>query len=324
MIKMNETIKCNNCGIIIQKPISYFKKQIKNGYKNFYCCLNCQSTFLKNEKLKRLNENTIIKTCKVCNKEFTTINKDSMFCSISCSTTFYNKQFGSRLNDETKLKISKKLKEYYKTNKQYNETEKIIKICPICNKEFKVTNCYKNRIYCSKECYNNDKTLKFRKKVSGGIRVGSGIGKHGWYKGYWCDSSWELAYVIYNLEHNIKFERNKIGFEYEYNKQKLKFYPDFVLNDGTYIEIKGIMNNKNLAKINSFQYKLIVIDKDKIKKYLTYVIEKYGNDFIKLYENNPYNERKNKCLICGEPAKNMYCSRKCSGVAANKRKHNKM
>ena len=28
-----------------------------------------------------------------------------------------------------------------------------------------------------------------------------GYGKHGWYKEYWCDSSWELAYVIYNLDY---------------------------------------------------------------------------------------------------------------------------
>lgn len=32
---------------------------------------------------------------------------------------------------------------------------------------------------------------------AGGYRPGSGIGKQGWYKNYWCDSSWELAYVIY-------------------------------------------------------------------------------------------------------------------------------
>ena len=57
------------------------------------------------------------------------------------------------------------------------------------------------------------------------------------YKGYWCDSSWELAYVIYNLEHNIKFERNKQGFEYEFENKKYKYYPDFILEDGTYVEV---------------------------------------------------------------------------------------
>ncbi|MEI7942893.1 MAG: hypothetical protein WCH76_06985 [Candidatus Riflemargulisbacteria bacterium] len=44
---------------------------------------------------------------------------------------------------------------------------------------------------------------------SGGYRRKSGRGKHGWYKGIWCDSSWELAWVMYHLDHGIPFERNK-------------------------------------------------------------------------------------------------------------------
>lgn len=59
----------------------------------------------------------------------------------------------------------------------------------------------------------------------------SGYGKHGWYKEYWCDSSWELAYVIYNLDHNIKFKRNYQGFTYIFNNKLHKFYPDFILED---------------------------------------------------------------------------------------------
>ena len=103
------------------------------------------------------------------------------------------------------------------------------------------------------------------------------------YKGYWCDSSWELAYVIYNLEHNIKFERNKQGFEYEFENKKYKYYPDFILEDGTYVEIKGYIDKKNEIKIKSFDKKLIIIDKESIKQYINYVVEKYGKDYIKLY-----------------------------------------
>ena len=55
---------------------------------------------------------------------------------------------------------------------------------------------------------------------SGGLRKGSGRGKKGYYKGYWCDSSWELAWVIYQLDHNIKIKRNWEKFEYEYNNIK--------------------------------------------------------------------------------------------------------
>ena len=64
-------------------------------------------------------------------------------------------------------------------------------------------------------------TMK-KNPLSGGLRKGSGRGKKGRYKGYWCDSSWELAWVIYNIEHNIKFDRNNVGFEYEYKGKKRK------------------------------------------------------------------------------------------------------
>jgi len=54
-----------------------------------------------------------------------------------------------------------------------------------------------------KKCYLEDKHCEFRNSGKGGKRIGSGRGKSGWYKGYWCDSSWELAYVIYNIDHDV-------------------------------------------------------------------------------------------------------------------------
>src|ERR1035437_2452448 len=83
-----------------------------------------------------------------------------------------------------------------------------------------------------------------KNKRCGGYRHGSGIGKKGWYKGYWCDSSWELAWVIYNIEHNILFERNHIGFEYVYNNCSYKYYPDFKINN-TYYEIKAFLREND-------------------------------------------------------------------------------
>jgi hypothetical protein len=124
-------------------------------------------------------------------------------------------------------------------------------------------------------------------QLSGGLRKGSGRGKKGWYKGFWCDSSWELAWVIYNIDHNIYFERNIEGFEYIYNDKKRKYYPDFIVN-GVYFEIKGRRNyekldNENKEKISQFNKILNVLYEKDMKKYLDYVIQKYGKDFIKLY-----------------------------------------
>lgn len=118
---------------------------------------------------------------------------------------------------------------------------------------------------------------------SGGKRHGSGRGKQGWYKGIWCDSSWELAFVIYNLEHNIQFERNKEKFYYEYNNKKHYWLPDFIINN-IYYEIKGYEDEKAKIKHSSFTKPLKIIRNKEIKLYLEYVENKYGKDFIKLYE----------------------------------------
>ena len=58
------------------------------------------------------------------------------------------------------------------------------------------------------------------------------------YKNIWCDSSWELAFVIYHLDNNFTIERNKLGLDYNYNNKDRKYFPDFIV-DNIYYEIKG-------------------------------------------------------------------------------------
>ena len=119
---------------------------------------------------------------------------------------------------------------------------------------------------------------------NGGYRKGSGRGKKGFYRGIWCDSSWELAFVIYNLDHNIPFEKNHKKFSYVYLQQEKKYIPDFKMNDNQYIEIKGFVTDEVMAKIKYFPHKINLIDKDKIEPYIKYAEEKYGKDYIMLYE----------------------------------------
>lgn len=75
---------------------------------------------------------------------------------------------------------------------------------------------------------------------SGGLRVGSGRGKKGWYKGFFCDSTYELVYIIYNIDNNIDFKRcNRIYTYTGFDGKTHKYYPDFELIDGSLVEIKG-------------------------------------------------------------------------------------
>ena len=224
-------------------------------------CLNCQ---------KSLNEN------------------QKKFCSRSCSCSFNNRN--RKMNDITKDKIRNSLKTYRKENPYPNNRTYIITTCPVCNNSF----CYykypsmKKQIFCSSECFQQDVANGYvysTKPKFGGYRKGSGRGKSGWYKGYWCDSSYELAYVIYNINHNITFKRNTDKFPYIHQKIKSYYLPDFIEND-IYIEIKGFLTDRDKSKIDQFpdNKKIKLLMKKDLSQHFKYVLNVYGEDFISLYE----------------------------------------
>ena len=117
---------------------------------------------------------------------------------------------------------------------------------------------------------------------SGGYRMNSGRGKKGWYKGIFCDSSWELAFVIWNIENNKPIERCKEKREYIFKGEKHIYIPDFIVEDEV-VEIKGYSSKQWEEKIKQ-NPDIKVLYKNDIKPYLDYVISKYGKNFISLYE----------------------------------------
>lgn len=122
-----------------------------------------------------------------------------------------------------------------------------------------------------------------KKRKLGGYNPKGGRGKKGWYKNYWCDSSWELAWILYHLDHNIKFERNTKKFEY-FHEGVQKFYiPDFILSSGVYVEIKGYFSNIVKSKLDAFPHSIEIFDKIKMQYILKYVQDKYGKHFTYLY-----------------------------------------
>jgi hypothetical protein len=156
---------------------------------------------------------------------------------------------------------------------------------------------------CSGKASTKEKEQLRREKISisakknrnsGGRRLGSGRGKKGWYKGFFCDSSWELAWVIYHIDHNIKFERNNEGFDYFFNGEIHKFHPDFIKGK-IYYEIKGYKTKEVDAKIAQFPYKIIVLYEKDLKEIFDYVIKMYGKNFISLYDGEKYIKYCEKC-----------------------------
>ena len=288
--------KCLNCG-----------KDVKNKYCNSKCRNQHKPTiYVPTQESIDKQKDTVSKKWKIfyvkcykCGKDFEIkefnvekLKKDKYYCSRSCANS-------RKHTVETKEKIRLK----NKNQVPWNKKNKILIKCPVCKKDFQILP-KSNRIYCSKNCYLKDNNCSFRRKSSGGIRKGSGRGKCGWYKGFWSDSSWELAWIIYNIDHRIIFERNYKGFEYCFNSKKYKFYPDFKI-DSKFYEIKGYIDSKNKSKIEQFNDELIIIDRIGIKPYIEYVIKKYGKNYIELYENNPHKIKNKKCLICGNECMNM-------------------
>lgn len=256
-----------------------------------------------------------MKHCPKCNKKH---NNNGKFCSRSCSN--YRER-----SLETKLKISNAVKNSQKFKDAIKNSfiERIDKVCPVCKTMFSIPFTNK-KIYCSRECYLKDSNHLYRKISSGGYREGSGRSKSGYYKNIYCGSTYELCWVIYNLDHNIKFTR----FPGYIKDDELKYYPDFLLEDTTtIIEIKGFENveqvNKKTQLAEKHGYIVKVLYKEDLKYCFEYVKEKYKTvDYKTLYDNyKPKYEY--TCSHCDtvffrereSKSANKFCSRSCVGKA---------
>jgi len=236
--------------------------------------------------------------CERCGKLHNGLFGSGRFCSRSCA----NKRTHTL---ETKRKIgegvkrSEKYKSAMKRIRKENKKRWVRKKCPVCKKIFYVHLCEKMRTYCSRKCYLKDSAHLYRKIGNGGFRRRAGRGKKGWYKGIYCSSSWELAFVIYCIDKGIKIERNWKGFKYFWNGKEHLYYPDFIINEKEYVEIKGRNDEQWKAKIENFPYPIKVLYKEDIKFYIEYAKKKFGKNFIEAYDD--YRPKyKYKCCQCNK------------------------
>lgn len=137
-----------------------------------------------------------------------------------------------------------------------------------------------------------EKEIERRKKISetckkngktGGIRVGAGHGRKGRYKGIYCDSIYELVWVIYNIDHNISFRRNNNYYKYiGLDNKEHKYYPDFISND-EYFEIKGYRRPETDLKLESVKDRKINLIMGSDMNYMfNYVMNKYNKTYNEL------------------------------------------
>lgn len=121
----------------------------------------------------------------------------------------------------------------------------------------------------------------------GGLTPKAGRGKKGWYKGYFCDSTYELVFVIYNIDNNIFFKRCDRSYSYTVDNKEYRYHPDFELADGSLVEIKGYhteLVDIKLASVNDRPIK-ILFEKD-LKYAFDWVKKHYSYKYLyDLYES---------------------------------------
>ena len=163
----------------------------------------------------------------------------------------------------------------------------------------------------------------------GGYRLGSGRSKSGYYKGIYCGSTYELCWVIYSIDHNIKFTR----FPGKLELNRIVYYPDFLLDDQkTIIETKGYESQASVdiksSMAESLGYIVKVLRKKDLEYAFSYVRTTYGtNKFYTLYdEYKPtYSYVCSNCNLLYSSDKlrrteTGFCSRKCAGQFRKKHK----
>lgn len=207
---------------------------------------------------------------KQCPKCQTSHSKTGVFCSRHCAN--------SRVKTpEICEKVSKKLKgrkvgaalTASLRGARLRALSQESRVCKKCKTPYV---CHKKstRVLCSIRC-------------SGGYREKSGRGKSGRYKGIFCNSTYELAWVVYNFDQGLTVKR----FPGYITNGKIKYYPDFI-EGNTIIEIKGyhtpeVDEKAQLAKDKGYEIKILY--KQDLQHCFDWIKHKYNTNKIEtLYE----------------------------------------
>ena len=222
-----------------------------------------------------------INKCLTCHLEIPLNKPRNKYCNHSCRAIDTNKLRGPR-TQETKNKIGLWAKanprgfiaDISKKGPAHNRfIPREIRKCLECSNDFEIRPTH-NKKYCGNDCRN---------KNAGGYRPGSGRGKSGRYKGFFCDSTYELAFVIYYLDHKLFIERNKERFPYINAAGKQTFYlPDFITDDGL-IEIKGYKSELNDLKLSAVNKPIKILYRKNLKTIFSYIEQQYNIKIEKLY-----------------------------------------
>lgn len=215
--------------------------------------------------------------CERCGKIMTEKYGSGRFCSRACANkrTHSNKTIEKITNTAVKNGTIKHEEAISRYNYEY-------RCCIVCGGKIPY-NRRKSKT-CSDECFKKLMSTICTGSVllNGGNlnKTGYKNCKRGIYNGTYCNNSWELAFLVYNIEHGVQISRCNEHFMYIYNAKEHMYFPDFVVN-GVYIEIKNYWTPQVQAKKDYFpldkQYKILYYND--IKHCIKYCEKKYGKEY---------------------------------------------
>ena len=273
----NKIFNCTDCGIEIEVPYHQINKFP-------FRCKSCKKIYNKEVGLQTKFKKSIPGICENCGCEHSGTYGSGRFCSEKCSHSFCTKNEKKFTKKVYCTKCGKEVEVGKRTNPKKVVCEKckeLLKVCKVCGIEYITKNPESK--YCSIKCsktHYRDSEYKRKhsegcKGHSGGYRENGGRSKFGYYKDIFCGSTYELAWVIWRLDHDLPVNRFK-GY-LEDKEIKLKYYPDFIEGNKIY-EMKGYWTKKVDAKTDLAirkGYEIDVLYKDDLKECFEWVYEKY-------------------------------------------------
>ena len=186
---------------------------------------------------------------KLCRKCQTLHFKEGIFCGRKCS----NSRTWSDV-DKLKKSIAAKNSEKLKIANDKRQIT-ITKVCEVCG-----TLCKSNNAKtCSVLCRHIFISKSHKENNVGGYREGSGNSKSGYVRGIFCNSTYELVWVIHRLDHGLSVKRFTGSIKDD--ESSLVYVPDFIEGNTIY-EIKGYHTNSvdtktKLAMKNGYNVKVL-------------------------------------------------------------------
>lgn len=249
--------KCPDC------PNEYKKKQAYVSHRR-HCKLRQRGLthwdLLSQEHKDAFQESAYNRSpmplCAVCGKPLK--NRQAKYCDRECYRL--KKRPSTPHSEETKRKIARGLRAFV------GEPKVTTISCLGCGKIFQKK--FKNAKFCSRGCsasVNNRKRAGIKQRwKSGGYREGSGRSKSGWYEGLFCNSTYELIFVAFNLERGLTVRRCECILEYTFDGKIRNYHPDFEINGDIY-EVKGFVTKQSEAKREQHP-EVIIVDAQRIKE----------------------------------------------------------